>query len=81
MQWGGSASHAGSVAEANIGTTNVAALVPSSVTGNAPTGQVVIGNGLVFAERDGVLTAYDVRTYGVVWTAVLPAGSTVGARR
>ncbi|MDP9336448.1 MAG: hypothetical protein M3Q30_24475 [Actinomycetota bacterium] len=59
----------------------MAALVPSSVTGNAPTGQVVIGNGLVFAERDGVLTAYDVRTYGVVWTAVLPAGSTVGARR
>jgi len=78
LQWGASASHGGSLAEANIAKTNVGAMVPSTVSANPPTGQVVTGNGLVFAARDGELTAYDARTYGIAWTAALPSGSTVG---
>jgi PQQ-like domain len=34
--------------------------------------------GLVFAQRDGLLTEFDAATNGIVWTAELPAGSTVG---
>ncbi len=78
LQWGGSAGHAGSNPEEEISETNVAGLAASRVTPNAPTGQAVIANRLAFAAHDGVLTAYDVRSYGVVWTAILPAGSTIG---
>ncbi|MDQ1379725.1 MAG: hypothetical protein QOJ71_444, partial [Actinomycetota bacterium] len=78
LQWGGGAGHAGLVAEGNIVKANVSALVSSTMSTNAPTGQVVAGHGLVFAARDGLLTAYDAPSYGVAWTAVLPAGTTAG---
>ena len=35
-------------------------------------------HGLVYVERDGRLTALDAKSYGVVWSAVLPSGATAG---
>ncbi len=78
LQWGAGPDHESTSAD-SITKASAPALISSTVTQPAPTGQVVSSNGLVFVQRDGTLTALDQRTYGVVWVGVLPAGSTVGS--
>ncbi len=78
MQWGGGPGHAGWVYEPDFTNASVPALVPSTVSQFPITGQVVTARGLVFAQRDNALIAFDVQTYGTVWTGALPAGTTAG---
>jgi hypothetical protein len=79
-QWGGGATHVGTNAfEDTLTTGTVSELVPSTVSTSAPTGQVVISDGLVIVQRDGAVTALDEHDHGVVWVGTLPAGSTTGS--
>src|SRR3954468_17017837 len=78
-QWGFGASRIGANLEPVITTSNVTQMVPSTVAAQFPiTGQAVSTLGLVFAQRNGSLVAYDSETFSIVWTAALPGGSTVG---
>ncbi len=79
VQWGGVAGHVGSGYEPAFTNTSVPALVASPLSTLDITGQAVTGKGLVFAQRDGAVVAFDAQSYGTVWTGTLPAGSTAGS--
>jgi hypothetical protein len=78
LQWGGGATHRGTIYEPVLNKTNVAGLVPSTMATIPTTSPAVTSNGLVFVESAGLLTAFDAKTSAVVWSASLPAGSTEG---
>jgi len=78
LQWGGGATHRGTIYEPVISKSNVATMVPSTMASIVSTSPAVTSVGLVFVEADGVLSALDAKSSAVVWSAALPAGSTVG---
>lgn len=78
LQWGGGAWHQGSNFEPGMTRDGIAAMVASTIAPVPTTSSAVTTNGLVLVEQDGTLTAFDMNTYGIVWTASLPAGSTAG---
>ncbi len=79
-QWAANAARSGTNLEPDVTAAKVPQFVASTVSTNPLTGQATaVAGGLVFGQRDGLLTAYDAKTYGVVWTAALPAGSTAGS--
>ena len=78
-QWGGGSGHSGSTFEPTLSDTTVAALVATPTASLAITGPVAVRNGLAFASTNGSLVAFDADTHGIVWTAALPSGSTVGS--
>ena len=78
LQWGGGPTHRGTIYEPVISKSNVATMVPSTMASIVSTSPAVTSVGLVFVEADGVLSALDAKSSAVVWSAALPAGSTVG---
>ncbi len=78
LMFGGNPGRTGAQFEPAFTDTSVPTLQASRMASVPVTGQVVVHKGLVFATSDGTLTAFDASTYGVVWAANLPAGSTTG---
>jgi hypothetical protein len=78
LQWGNGATHRGTIFESAITKSNVAGLVSSTMAMLPTSSPAVTSNGLVFIEAGGTLTALDAKTYAVVWSGSLPAGSTAG---
>jgi Arylsulfotransferase (ASST). len=78
LEFGGTAGRTGAQFEPSFNSTSVPALQASRLASLPITGQAVVYKGLVLAAGDGTLTEFDAATYGVVWTAPLPSGSTVG---
>jgi hypothetical protein len=77
-QWGSQAARTGRNVDLSFSASTASASVASVLAPIAPTGQLAVVDGFAFVTRDGSLTALDVRTGAIVWTAELPAGSTVG---
>src|SRR5262245_53294537 len=76
LQWAGGPGHPGSNFEPNITPTAVTNLVSTRIDDLEATTPAVVANNLVIVADDGTLTAYDSRSYAVVWTAALPEGTT-----
>ncbi len=77
-QFAGGANHSNTIYDDGLTTATIGSLVSSTFASTTTTAQVVTANGLVYAQRDGALTAYDATTSGVVWSATLPPGTTGG---
>jgi hypothetical protein len=80
VQWASNASRTGNNIENLLTVARLQSFVPSTVSSSPLTGQATVaGGGLIFGQRNGLLTAYDETTYGIVWTAALPDGLPEGS--
>ena len=81
-QFAGGANHSNAIYDEGLTTATIGSLVSSTFANVTTTAQVVTSNGLVYAQRDGALTAYDAIDVGRrVERRRFPPARRVAARR